>query len=109
MFIIYGWILPSLLLTTHTFLTIICICTTPVGGRVPLIIGISYLLFVYGPFEMKIHRQPTKVDIFAVLSAGLIPLVSIILFIGYVFEVAILILVNIDIFIEDRNVKKFKR
>jgi hypothetical protein len=88
---IYAWLIPSILLTWHTLYTLVHIACVPIRSKVPSIIGIGYLLFIYGPFEMKLHTRPRWQDALIILIAGLVPVVSLAILIAYVFCMYIVI------------------
>ena len=83
--LIYAWVIPSILLTLHTLYTLVYIACVPIRSKVPSIIGIGYLLFIYSPFEMKLYTRPRWQDALTILIAGLVPVVSLAILAAYVF------------------------
>jgi hypothetical protein len=89
--LLYSYIISSTLVTTHTLITILYIQFTPYGKSVPLIIGISPLILMHDPKEMRILNFLDGEEAFLVLFMGFIPLVSSILLISYLFMLSIFI------------------
>jgi hypothetical protein len=102
--VVYAWLLPSTLLTIHTLYTLVYVWMIPTGTKVPVIIGVGYLLFIYGPFEMKLYTKPKMSDAFTILFAGLVPVLSIVIIAFYIFQIFICIPVLIE-----QHYKQWKR
>lgn len=91
--IVYGWVLPSILLTVHTLLTIVYILFTETGQSVPMLISVSYLLHPTEPFGRRIFEKPSVGETLFYLGGGLIPIVSLALLLIYVITLFIQLVV----------------
>jgi hypothetical protein len=93
-FIIYGWLVPSIILTIHTLTTIVYISLTSIGKSVPRIISISSLLYTTEPFGRKLFEKPPTSEMFCYLVFGLLPVAPIVILVTYAFTLFIQLIIH---------------